>query len=83
MSKVHDLPHGASIGLDDQILRIPVGEKLVLKFELDDFFRFYENIDDLKMILDFHTATTLYECQTCSGATTESSYVPPETEHEN
>jgi hypothetical protein len=83
MSRVHDLPHGASIDLDDQIIRIPVGAKIVLKFSLEDFQRFYENMDDLKMILDFHTSTTIYECQTCIAQSAEINYDPPKEEHEN
>ena len=83
MSKVHDLPHGASIDLDTQVIKIPVGKKIVLKFELEDFQRFYENMDDLKMILDFHTSATVYECQSCSAQSIEMNYDPPEEEHEN
>jgi hypothetical protein len=83
MPKVHDLPHGASIDLESQIIKIPVGQKIVLKFALDDFHTFYENIDDLKMILDFHTSAAVYECEVCNTATVDMAYDPPEDQHEN
>lgn len=83
MSKVHDLPHGATIDLDEQVIRIPVGQKIVLNFSIEDFHNFYENMNDLKMIMDFHTSAILYECQTCSSQMTELNYDPPEDEHEN
>ena len=79
----HDLPHGASIDLEDQVIRIPVGQKIVLKFSIEDFHRFYENIDDLKMILDFHTSASIYSCQTCDSEAVVMNYEPPEEEHEN
>ena len=83
MSKVHDLPHGATIDLDEQVIRIPVGQKIVLNFSIEDFHNFYENMNDLKMIMDFHTSATLYECQTCGSQMTEMNYEPPEEDHEN
>ena len=83
MSKVHDLPHGASIDLESQVIKIPVGKKIVLKFELEDFYRFYENIEDLKMILDFHTSAALYECEVCDAPSVVMTYDPPEDQHEN
>jgi 3-isopropylmalate dehydratase small subunit len=83
MSKVHDLPHGASIDLESQVIKIPVGKKIVLKFDLDDFHTFYENLDDLKMILDFHTSVAIYECEVCSSATVDMTYDPPKDQDEN
>ena len=83
MSNLHELPHGATIDLESQIIKIPVGEKIVLKFQLEDFHRFYANIDDLKLILDFHTAASIYECESCGSPDAVLTYEPPKDQHEN
>ena len=83
MLRVHDLPHGASIDLDDQVIRLPVGEKIVLKFGINDFQNFCEIIDDLKIILDFYSTTTSYQCQKCGSIDTEVEYDPPSATDEN
>lgn len=80
---LHDLPHGATIDLETQILRLPVGEKIVLKFHIKDFYSFCDVMDDLKMIMDFHTSILEYHCGTCGGVEDEVTYKPPEDEHEN
>tara|TARA_A100001011_G_C14095107_1_gene750285 strand:- start:319 stop:570 length:252 start_codon:yes stop_codon:yes gene_type:complete len=83
MSKVHDLPHGATIDVENQLIRLPVGEKIVLKFGVVDFQNFCEIIDDLKMILDFYSTTTAYECTKCGAMEIEVDYDPPDEDDEN
>ncbi|MDB4337473.1 hypothetical protein OAA09_00485 [bacterium] len=74
----HDLPHGASIDTETQVLKLPVGEKLVLKFSLDDFHGFCNIIDDLKTVMDFYTSITEYQCLKCGAIEIETDYVPPD-----
>ncbi len=83
MSKLHDLPHGATIDLETQMLRLPVGDQVVLKLHIKDFYSFCGIIEDLKMIMDFHTSILEYHCTTCSNVEDEVEYMPPDDEHEN
>tara|TARA_B110000196_G_C20647247_1_gene431310 strand:+ start:170 stop:421 length:252 start_codon:yes stop_codon:yes gene_type:complete len=83
MLRVHDLPHGATIDLDDQVIRLPVGEKIILKFGINDFQNFCDIIDDLKMILDFYSTTTSYQCQKCGSVDVDVEYDPPAEADEN
>lgn len=83
MSKVHDLPHGATIDVENQVVRLPVGEKIVLKFGMTDFQSFCEVVDDIKMIIDFYSTITTYECLKCGSMDVEVDYTPPDEEDEN
>ncbi len=80
---LHELPHGATIDLETQQLRLPVGEKIVLKFNLVDFYNFCDILDDLKSVMDFYTKVTEYQCLKCGAVEPEIEYQPPSEEDEN
>ena len=79
MRKV-DLPHGAYITTDDEVVCLPVGN-VTLNFSLDEWFSFAENIEEINTVLQMSTVENVVQCPTCNTIASYVQYEEPD-EHE-
>ena len=72
-----ELPHGASLDTENNLLKIPLGPNLVSLpvIQLPDLI---ELLDDIQTVLDMQSKMSSHECPTCGSVVDSIEYVSPD-----
>jgi len=74
--KIVELPHGASIDQEENIVSFPLGS-ITLNLTFEEWQEFADAVDDVNTVLQSNTVESVMQCPTCNTIASYISYEEP------